>query len=345
MRSPNGKAVGHRRCGQPTPTATPLRNAHVIEESDRGVRTERAHTKGEHYQAIVVLLREAIQYSEHGIPQVRDATFLLKRDLHLRRGSLKSKPYSSVELAESEGPQGVCCYSSRRCTISSSWWHSFLMPRLTIRPWQRGCPARTRDARGHPIAASPTAVEPQVAWRDELFERIGLRHREGNPGACREADRGHTPWIDEGLASQEDESPVGIRPAPEEGGKRARCAGVIYAARCIAVDEQDDIAPGDEFIGQPLLRRVMHPGTAVQSDDGGKRACAIGPGQIALYAVARNERARNEPLRGAFKLYALQRCGPCISHQRTYDAPKHQHDRGLESDSSGNGVPLKVRRK
>jgi hypothetical protein len=39
-------------------------------------------------------------------------------------------------------------------------------------------------------------------------------------------------------------------------------------------------------------------------------------------------------LRGAFKLYALQRCGPCISHQRTYDAPKHQHYRGLESDCS-----------
>jgi hypothetical protein len=53
-----------------------------------------------------------------------------------------------------------------------------------------------------------------------------------------------------------------------------------------------------------------------------------------LYAVARNERARNAPLRGTFKLYALQRCGPCISHQRTYDAAKHQHYRGLESDCS-----------
>ena len=67
-----------------------------------------------------------------------------------------------------------------------------------------------------------------------------------------------------------------------------------------AVDEQEDIALGDKFIGQPLLCRVMHPGTAVQSDDGGKRAGAIGPGQIALYAVARNEPARKEPLRGAF---------------------------------------------
>jgi hypothetical protein len=50
----------------------------------------------------------------------------------------------------------------------------------------------------------------------------------------------------------------------------------------------------------------MHPGTAVQSDDGGKRTCAIGPGQIALYTIARNERA-HAPLSGAFKLYALQR--------------------------------------
>ena len=63
--------------------------------------------------------------------------------------------------------------------------------------------------------------EPQVAWRGEQFERIGLRHREDNPTACREADRSHTVWIDEGLASQEDESPVGIRPALEEGDKRA----------------------------------------------------------------------------------------------------------------------------
>src|SRR5205807_5289750 len=98
--------------------------------------------------------------------------------------------------------------------------------------------------------------------------------------------------------------------------------------------EQDDIAPADEFIGQPLLCRVMHPGAAVQSDDGGKGACAIGLGQIALDTVAPNEPARTEPLRGAFKLDALQRCGPCIGRQRRYGAPKHQHDRGLENDCS-----------
>ena len=40
----------------------------MIEESDRGVGAKRAHTKSEHNQAIVVLMREAIQYSEHGFP-------------------------------------------------------------------------------------------------------------------------------------------------------------------------------------------------------------------------------------------------------------------------------------
>ena len=64
--------------------------------------------------------------------------------------------------------------------------------------------------------------KPQVAWWFEQFERIGLRHREGNPGACREADHSHTVWIDEGLAAQEDQSSVGIRPAFGDGGKRTR---------------------------------------------------------------------------------------------------------------------------
>ena len=68
--------------------------------------------------------------------------------------------------------------------------------------------------------------------------------------------------------------------------RRDRCQ-----TRCIAVDEQDDIAPGDKFIGQFLLCRVVHPGTAVQSDDRRKRPCAIRPGQIALDALAQNERA------------------------------------------------------
>jgi hypothetical protein len=110
---------------------------------------------------------------------------------------------------------------------------------------------------------------------------------------------------------------------------------VHYASRCVAVDEQDDIAPPDKLIGQPLPGRLMHPGTAVQSDDRGKRTRAIGLGQIALDAFAQDERARKEPLRGAFKLDGLQRRGACISHQRTYGAAKRQHDRGLESDCSG----------
>jgi hypothetical protein len=47
-------------------------------------------------------------------------------------------------------------------------------------------------------------LESQVAWWVEQFQRIGLCHKEANPGASREADRSHTAWIDEGLASQED---------------------------------------------------------------------------------------------------------------------------------------------
>ena len=72
----------------------------------------------------------------------------------------------------------------------------------------------------------------------------------------------------------------------------------------------------------------------MQSDNCGKRTSSLRLGQIALYAVARIEPARNEPLRGAFELYTLQRCSLCISHQRTYDAPKQKYDRGLESDCS-----------
>jgi hypothetical protein len=43
----------------------------------------------------------------------------------------------------------------------------------------------------------------------------------------------------------------------------------------------------------------------MQPDDRRKRPCTLGFGEIPLYAVAPNEPARNEPLRGAFKLYAL----------------------------------------
>src|SRR5438552_379936 len=78
-------------------------------------------------------------------------------------------------------------------------------------PRTRRCPLAWRIERRR-------RAEPQVACRDEMFERIGLRHIERNPGASREADQSDTLWIDEALASQEDQGAVGIRPAPHEGG-------------------------------------------------------------------------------------------------------------------------------
>ena len=91
--------------------------------------------------------------------------------------------------------------------------------------------------------------EPQVPWKDEQFERIGFRHREGGPTALREADRGHPLRIDEGLASQERETTIGIWRAPASSGEKTTPgAGLFYAARCKAIDEQDDKAPGDKLI-------------------------------------------------------------------------------------------------
>src|SRR6266446_5677257 len=66
----------------------------------------------------------------------------------------------------------------------------------------------------------------------------------------------------------------------------------------------------------------------------GIAACTLGLGQIPLYAVARHDGTPNERLRGAFKLYALQRSSQSVNHQTTYDAPKRQHYGGWESDSS-----------
>ena len=97
-------------------------------------------------------------------------------------------------------------------------------------------------------------------------------------------------------------------------------AVMIYAARAQAIDEQNDITPTNKFTDQFSFCRVGHTGTAVQPDDCGKRAYTLRLGLIPLYAVAPNEPARNEPSRGAFKLYALQGRGPCISCQRTYNA-------------------------
>jgi hypothetical protein len=90
MRGPNAKTIGYGRGGQPTPSATALRNAYVIEESERCIRTECAHPKGEYYQAMIVLLREAIQYAEHGFPLTWEMQlFSCERDLHLCHGWLK----------------------------------------------------------------------------------------------------------------------------------------------------------------------------------------------------------------------------------------------------------------
>jgi hypothetical protein len=65
------------------------------------------------------------------------------------------------------------------------------------------------------------------------------------------------------------------------------------------------MTPANKFIDQFLLGRSWHAGAAMQPDDRRKRPCTLGFGEIPLYAVAPNEPARNEPLRGAFKLYAL----------------------------------------
>jgi hypothetical protein len=117
------------------------------------------------------------------------------------------------------------------------------------------------------------------------------------------------------------ERTISIRPAIAGDVRKSTSAGVLYTPRGKAIDQQDDITPANKFIDQFSLCRVGHAGTAMQSDDRGKRTCTLGLGQIPLYVVAHNEPARNESLRGAFKLYALQRRGPCVSHLRTCDAP------------------------
>jgi hypothetical protein len=96
---------------------------------------------------------------------------------------------------------------------------------------------------------------------------------------------------------------------------------VLYTPRGKAIDQQNDITRANKFIDQFSLCRVEEAATAMQPDDRGKRPSTLGLGQIPLYVVAPNEPARNEPLIGAFKLYALPRRGPCVSHQRTCGAP------------------------
>ena len=113
-------------------------------------------------------------------------------------------------------------------------------------------------------------------------------------------------------------------------------AGVIYAARGKAIDEQNDITPANKFIDQFSLCRVGHAGTAMQSDDRGKRACALGLGQIPLDALARND---GTPKDGACKLYALQR----TANASTTKARAAHHSVSTtavsESDSSRHAQP------
>ena len=96
---------------------------------------------------------------------------------------------------------------------------------------------------------------------------------------------------------------------------------MIYAARGKAVDEQNDVTPANKFIDQFSPCRVEHAGTAMESNDRGKRAWTVGLGQIPLYAVAQHDRTPTERLRGAFKLYALQRCSQSVNHQSMRGAP------------------------
>src|SRR2546423_4617225 len=133
---------------------------------------------------------------------------------------------------------------------------------------------------------------------DERSGRICSGHQEGDPTTLREADCGHTLWIDEGLASQEGQGTISIRRAHAGDVRISTRAGVLYTPRGKAIDQQNDMTPANKFIDQFSLCRLEHAATAMQPDDRGKRACTLGLGQIALYAVAPNEPTRNEPLRG-----------------------------------------------
>src|SRR6476620_5591921 len=97
---------------------------------------------------------------------------------------------------------------------------------------------------------------------DERFERICFCHQEGDPTTLREADRGHTMWVDEGLASQEGERTIGIRPAIAGDVRQSTSAGVLDTPRGKAVDQQDDITRAGKFIDQFSLCRVEHAATA-----------------------------------------------------------------------------------
>jgi hypothetical protein len=53
----------------------------------------------------------------------------------------------------------------------------------------------------------------------------------------------------------------------------------------------------------------------MQPDDRGKGTCTLGLAQIPVYSVSPNEPARNELLRGAFKLYTLRRSSQGVTYR------------------------------
>jgi hypothetical protein len=78
--------------------------------------------------------------------------------------------------------------------------------------WRPSVECANEDKRGDPRTRPGNLTgriecsrcpELQVAGKDEPFGCVGLRHGESNPGASRESYHCYTPWIDEGLASQE----------------------------------------------------------------------------------------------------------------------------------------------
>src|SRR5262249_34003211 len=141
--------------------------------------------------------------------------------------------------------------------------------------------------------------------------------------------------IDKRLASQERETAVGIcRALASSGKKTPPNPALLNAPGSKPVTDKVPIPQADRISGYLLLFLFIIPAPPCHPATAWEGACAVGLGQIALYALALNDRARNEPLRSAFKLYALQRCGPSISHQSTCSPPKHDDHRGLETHCS-----------
>jgi len=143
--------------------------------------------------------------------------------------------------------------------------------------------SRNERREGASIRSLANWSERQVAWKDELFERIGLRHRACGPTALRESDCGHVvdrrrsgePRTREHHRHLTGQRALSKKPPPLQACSMPRqaSASLRFAVSCI-------------------LAQPCSPMTAGSS--------ALGLGQIALYVVA-----RNGWLRGTFKFYAL----------------------------------------